>query len=379
MEEFFKSLSDAEIVLFSALCFAFLWQLFFYVYFFCRIFFYKEKTVPDSCNQPVSVIICARNEEENLRENLPAIVEQQYPEFEVIVVNDCSEDETGEILKDFAARYSHFRFTTIKKDEKFSHGKKLAVMVGIKAAKYETLLFTDADCKPQSAGWLLKMTGTLEGNHEICLGYSGFHRKRGFLNMFLRYDAFFIAMHYLSFAMAGMTYMGVGRNLSYRKHLFFDNKGYAKHLDLDSGDDDLFINEVARPGNTTVSFRHAAQTKSSAPSTMARWMRQKKRHRSTFSRYKPIHRFWLSAEPLSRFVFFAAFAAAFFFTPYYYIPLAFFGLRLIMLLVVNYAWSRRLNEKDLFLFSMVSDIISIFTGLILVYRSIFGVKQSAWK
>lgn len=379
MQEFFKSLSLAEILLFSALLFAFFWQIFYYLFFFGRIFFFKEKAIADRIAQPVSVIICARNEEENLRENLSFVVEQQYPDFEVIVVNDCSEDETGEILKDYAARYSHFRYTTIKKDEKFSHGKKLAVMVGIKAAKHETILFTDADCKPQSPAWLMKMTGMLDDKKEICLGYSGFYRKKGFLNMFLRYDAFFIAMHYLSFAMAGKTYMGVGRNLAYHKHLFFDNKGFARHLDLDSGDDDLFINEVATPANTVVSLSHEAQTKSAAPALFSRWMRQKKRHRSTFPRYKATHRFWLSVEPLSRILFYSAFAALFFFTTYYYIPLAIFGLRLSLLLIVNYVWSRRLNEKDLFLFSPVSDIISIFTGLILVYRGIFGVKQSAWK
>ena len=379
MQEFFKSLSFAEIILFSLLLFAFFWQIFYYLYFFGRIFFFREKAIPDSSLPPVSVIICARNEEENLRENLNFVAEQQYPEYEVIVVNDCSEDETGEILKDYAARYKHFRFTTIKKDEKFSHGKKLAVMVGIKAAKYDTLLFTDADCKPQSPLWLKKMAGMLNEEQEICLGYSGFHRKRGFLNIFLRYDAFFIAMHYLSFAMAGKTYMGVGRNLAYRKHLFFDNKGFARHLDLDSGDDDLFINEVATRTNSVVSLSHEAQTRSAAPAQFSRWMRQKKRHRSTFPRYKASHKFWLSVEPVTRLLFYSAFITLLFFTPYYYVPVGIFVLRLILLLMVNYKWSRRLNEKDLFLFSPVSDFLSIFTGLILVYRSIFGTKQTAWK
>lgn len=379
MDIFGFPVNEVEIVVFSALGLVFLIQVIYYFFFYGRIFFYKDKTQVPQNYEPVSLIICARNEEESLRNNLPAIVTQKYPNFEVVVVNDCSEDETVEVLKQFAAKYPHFRYTTIKKDEKFTHGKKLAVTLGIKSSRYDLLLFTDADCVPQSDTWLLNMVEPIQGNCEICVGYSGFHRKKGFLNMLLRYDAFFVAMHYFSFAMAGMSYMGVGRNLAYRKHLFFDNKGFAKHLDLDSGDDDLFINEIATKNNVSIKLQAAAQTKSYAPTTMSRWMRQKVRHRSTFSRYRFKHCFWLSVEPISRLLFYIVFAGSFFFTEYFVVPLAVFGLRLFLQLIVNYFWAKRLNEKDLFLFSPVSDIISIFTGLNLVYKGMFGVKKSAWK
>jgi hypothetical protein len=167
--------------------------------------------------------------------------------------------------------------------------------------------------------------------------------------------------------------------MAYRKHLFFDNKGYAKHLDLDSGDDDLFINEIATKNNVSIKLQAVSQTKSMAPLSMSRWMRQKVRHRSTFSRYRFKHRFWLSVEPVSRTLFYIVFAGSFFFTQYFIVPLAVFGLRLFLQLIVNYFWSRRLSEKDLFLFSPVSDIISIFTGVSLVYKGMFGNKNSAWK
>ena len=379
MEIFGYPVSIAEVLVFSALLLVFLIQVLYYLFFYGRIFFYKDKTQPLRKLEPVSLIICARNEEENLANNLPSILNQKYPDFEVIVVNDCSEDDTIEVLKKYAEKYPHFRYTTIKKDEKFTHGKKLAVMVGIKSAKHEILVFTDADCIPLSDTWLLSMVETLQDGKDICLGYSGFHKKKGFLNILLRYDAFFVAMHYLSFAMVGIPYMGVGRNLAYRKHLFFSNKGFARHLDLDSGDDDLFINEVSTRSNVALRFNTAAQTKSYAPSTLSRWMRQKVRHRSTFPRYKFIHRFWLSAEPVSRFFFYLIFAGSFFITGYFVIPLAFFGFRLFLQLIVNYFWAKRLNEKDLFLFSPLSDIISIFTGINLLYKGIFGIKNRAWK
>ena len=149
MEIFGFEFSVVEIIVFSALVLVFLIQVLYYLFFYGRIFFYRENSDISDVNEPVSIIVCARNEAENLRSNLPAVVAQKYPDYEVVIVNDCSEDETEEVLKNFAEQYPHFRYTTIKKDEKFSHGKKLAVMVGIKSARNESLLFTDADCMPQ--------------------------------------------------------------------------------------------------------------------------------------------------------------------------------------------------------------------------------------
>ncbi|PKP20285.1 MAG: transmembrane glycosyltransferase [Bacteroidetes bacterium HGW-Bacteroidetes-21] len=371
--------SLAALIVLSGLLFVFLIQLFYYLYFYGRIMFYREKPAGASRPEPISVVICARNEEVHLPKHLPAILQQKYPNYEVVVVNDCSEDESGEILKKFAEEYPHFRFTTIKKDEKFSHGKKLAITVGIKSAKNNTLLFTDADCMPLSDNWLSEMVTPLQNKNEICLGYSGFFKQKGFLNLLIRYDAFFIAMHYFSFAMAGIPYMGVGRNLAYKKEIFYRSKGFVRHLDLDSGDDDLLINENAHKGNTVIKLNPEAQTRTYAPTSFARWMRQKTRHRTTFPRYKIKHRFWLAVEPLTRFAFYPLLITWFFLSPYYYIALIIYGLRLSLQLIVNYLWGKRLNEKDLFLFSPLTDILSIFIGMYLVNKTLFSRTRPSWK
>ena len=171
--------------------------------------------------EPVSVIICAKNEDDNLTEFLPKVLMQNYPEFEVIVVNDCSFDNTENVIDEFAKIFPNLKKITIKEDEYYKHGKKFAIMVGIKGSKYENLVFTDADCYPADENWLSEMSKGFTESKEIVLGYGSYRKESGFLNKLIRFDSFMIALNYLSAALKGKAYMGVGRNLAYKKSLFY--------------------------------------------------------------------------------------------------------------------------------------------------------------
>ena len=341
-------------------------QLFYYLFFYLRLAFHKPK-INNTDYFPVSVVICARDEAENLENFLPSVLEQDYPEFEVVVVNDCSEDETEDVLKRLANKYPKLRFTTIKKDEKFVHGKKLALTIGIKSALHEVVLFTDADCYMSGNQWIKEVVQNYSPSTEIVLGYGGYEKRKGFLNKFIRFDTFFIGMQYLAFAKAGLPYMGVGRNMSYKKSLFFKNKGFASHARLDSGDDDLFVNETASKRNTNIVFSSNSVTWSVPKTKLSSWVRQKRRHRTTFKRYRMNHRLLLAFEPLSRVFFYVSFAALLslnFFPVYLLIA---FLVRLLTQLLVYYFAGIRLQEKDLFLYSPLFDIVFILTGLIIVF------------
>jgi poly-beta-1,6-N-acetyl-D-glucosamine synthase len=341
-------------------------QLFYYLFFYLRLAWYKPKT-KNTNYFPVSVVICAHDEAENLEKFLPSVLEQEYQNYEVVVVNDCSEDETEDVLKRFACKYSNLRYTTIKKDEKFTHGKKLALTIGIKTAKHETVLLTDADCYLPDKTWIQQIVENYTPATDIVLGYGGYERGRGFLNKFIRFDTFFIGLQYLSFAKAGFPYMGVGRNLSYKKAIFFKNKGFATHARLQSGDDDLFVNETASRKNTSIVISPDSITRSLPKKRFSYWLRQKRRHRTTFKRYKYIHKVLLATEPMSRVFFYGSFIAllSLNFFPLYVI-LA-FSTRFLLQLVVIYFATKRLQERDLFLYSPIFDILFIFTGLIIVF------------
>lgn len=380
MKEIFSNSTIYELVLASVLIIVLLIQLYYYFVIYIRVALSKKKNeISNLVDVPISVVICARNEEENLENYLPSILEQNYPNFEVVVVNDCSSDDSQYLLERFQKKYSNLRVTTIKEDEKFSHTKKLALTVGIKAAKNEWLVLTDADCKTVSNDWLTSIASNFSNGTEIVLGYGGFFKEKGFLNKLIRFDALFIAMQYLGFALAHKPYMGIGRNLAYKKEVFFKNKGFASHAHLDSGDDDLFINEVAKGNNTKVEFRLNAQTKTNAKTSYSRWVFQKRRHISTSHKYKFFTKLMLGGEIASRVLFFGS-AIALIAMLYY--PLVVAGIilfRWIVQLSILNGVMNRLSEKKLLLLSIFYDIYSLFFYFRLFLLNSIYPRQTTWR
>lgn len=354
-------------------------QFFFYFGIYRRFIFFKKKN-QETGSEPLSVIICARNEAENLDKNLKSILEQDYPNYEVIVVNDCSHDNTDIVLSKYLGKYKHLKTTTIAEDKKFSHGKKLALTVGIKSAQNELLVFTDADCNPASNKWLGKISRNFNDKISIVLGYGGYKTGKGFLNNYIRYDTVWIALQYFSFAISGFPYMGVGRNLAYRKSLFFSGKGFANHYHLLSGDDDLFVNENANKGNVAIEFSQESHTRSIPKTTFTDWAKQKKRHFSTAKYYKSKHKFLLILESSSRFFLYASFVwlLIIWYHPQIILPL--FALRLITQLYLTKKLLSVLKEKNLLISSLFFDILSIFINLSLYITGRFRrIKRQQWK
>ena len=336
-------------------------QLFYYLFYYLSPVRFHH-TLKTNGELPVSVIICARNEEDNLKELLPSVLDQDYPDYEVIVVNDCSEDESFDVLGSFLKKYPRLRVSNIMKDPKFTHNKKFAQFIGIKAAKNDVLLFTDADCKPVSRNWISGMVCHFDSNTDIVLGYGGYSRKKGLLNKYIRYDSMTIAMQYFGFAIRGIPYMGVGRNLAYRKSFFFDKKGFGNYGHLISGDDDLFVNANANPGNTDLEFRKEAHTRSVPSATAGEYFKQKKRHLTTARYYKFLHKVILFLEPASRILFYALFIILI--TQLYQWPamVAIFTARLSVQIIVLTLMQHRLDERGLLPYTLVFDLLSPFVN-----------------
>ncbi len=325
---------------------ALLTQISIYLLNFLCLALYKNKQ-PTFQTPPVSVVICARNEEENLEKFLPLILDQDYPKFEVIVVNDCSFDNSYDLLKSLAQKYKHLKVADIKEVEGREHGKKFAMTIGIKAAQYDTLVLTDADCFPSSNHWISSVMESYGSEKQIVLGYGKYASMPGFLNLMIRFDTFFIAAQYLSKALKGKAYMGVGRNLSYHKSLFFDVKGYASHIHLESGDDDLFINEVATPQNTTIVIDKGSSTVSEPKLSWKAWFHQKKRHVSTAKYYKSSHKSALIIEPMSWYLLIFATIASLIFQYNTIIIISGLLFRTLLQIGILHAIAVKLDEADL--------------------------------
>ncbi|MFW5886428.1 MAG: glycosyltransferase, partial [Bacteroidota bacterium] len=293
------NISLHEKILFYTFTGAWFIQLMYYYLLYFRFAIYRNRKNEEVEENPVSVILCAKNEENNLRKNLPFLLEQDYPKYEVIVVNDCSEDNTDLVLSEFKAKYSHLHTTNITKDKKFTHGKKLALTIGVKAANHDILLMTDADCQPYSDKWISTIQRNFIKKKEIILGYGPYQHKKGFLNSLTRFDTFFIALQYFSYALSGIPYMGVGRNMAYKKETFFRNKGFASHAHIASGDDDLFVKENATSKNTGIEINQDSFTYTEPENSLLQWTRKKKRHLTTSRLYKPGTKMLLGLENFS--------------------------------------------------------------------------------
>lgn len=277
---------------------------FFHLVIFRRLAFAKPKVEPDR-DLPVSVVVCARNESASLQQLIPMLMDQDHRDFEVVVVNDRSEDDTWETLQWMKPEYPKLRPVNIQADEKFSYGKKIALGVGVRSAKYPHVLLTDADCMPVGRDWISVMAAGFRGGKQIVIAHSPYEKHDGLTNLLERYDGISKAVQYISFAQAGFPYMGVGRDLGYTQELFYAAKGPRRHQHLMSGDDDLFINEVARARNTAAIADGRSFMTTRATPDLGTWIRRKRRHYTTARYYRFGHQVLLTLLPLARLVLWA--------------------------------------------------------------------------
>ena len=266
----------------------------------------RSEGVKELRSEGVTVILCAHNESENLSHYLQALLTQDYPTYEVIVVDDGSEDSTREVVERYMTQDPRVHMTFVPYGARVGSTKKLALTLAAKAAQYEYLLLTDADCVPESNRWISEMMRGFEGQKDIVLGYGAYFEEKGFVNRLVRFDTLFNGLHYLGAALCGHPYMGVGRNLAYRKSLFFESGGFTHLMTNRAGDDDLFVNHVATKQNTAVVVNPEAYTWSLSKKTIKEWWQQKRRHLSVSPNYKPVTKFRLTLEPLTRGLFYAA-------------------------------------------------------------------------
>ncbi|MEO2129125.1 MAG: glycosyltransferase [Christiangramia sp.] len=350
--------------------------IYFFVFFSFATAESKTKIHPEV---PVSVIICAKNEAENLRNFLPSILEQDYPEFEIVVINDASTDESLDVMEEFQQIDPRIRIVNVENNEAFWANKKYALTLGIKKARFKHLLFTDADCAPQSRNWIRSMSSNFQPGISIVLGYGGYFRhKKSLLNKLIRFETLLTAIQYFSYARLGSPYMGVGRNLAYTSTRFYELKGFASHLQIRSGDDDLFVNEAATARNTASCFEKDAITRSVPKATFSAWIKQKKRHVSVAKHYKPKHQFFLAIFYIFRLLFWPVFIALLLLKIYPMIVLASLALKLLVEGFVYFKAASKLDEKDVVWLFPFFDLFLIYLQLTIFISNLVS-KPTHWK
>lgn len=332
----------------------------------------KPESMP-SC----SIIICARNEQEYLKQNLPEILNQQYPgALEIVIVDDDSTDGSHQLIADFQQRYPNLRYIRIA--DKKHPGKKQALEAGVMAASFENLLLTDADCRPATSGWAAGMMATLTNQPEttIVLGYSPFARTTGFLNKWSRFETAHTALLYCSLANAGMPYMGVGRNLAYRRTVFIQAGGFDDHTSLTSGDDDLLVNAAATTRNVKICLKPETFMYTAGKSKWKDWFRQKRRQLGAGFHYRIRHRIILGLISASQTIHYGL-GLPLLFTSFSGWVWAFYTLRLLAVMLAYRKILNLLHEPGIWNgLPLYDGMMALYYGLLLPWVALSGGRKS---
>ncbi len=366
-----------QVSVLSALVVVVLVQLFYNLYFFIRFIRHKPVNANTQVNLPLSVIVCARDEYKNLKENIPSLATQQYPSYELMVIDDVSYDETPDYLQQAKSNYNNLQYVRIKNEGFMPPGKKYPLSLGLKSVRNQHVVLTDADCTPASDKWLQYMATHFDQGKEVVLGYSPYIKQKGFLNACVRYETIITALQYFSYAMAGLPYMGVGRNLAYNKALFFEQKGFAAHIHVPSGDDDLFIQQIANASNTGINLHPESFMYSKPATNWRQWVKQKTRHYGAGQLYKSKFK-WLLAGFSASWALLYPLGITALFTSYWYIAASALALRFIVHGIIMWLTCKKLVEKGIFAWFWLFDI-----GMLLYYSffaiALFTKPKRTWK
>ncbi len=368
------------IITFSLLVTATIGLLLYYLYYFNNFNSYTDASTTSSC-PPVSIVVCARNNVDELREFLPQLLTLDYGNnYEVIVMNDCSWDSTKDVLEELEKQYPRLKGHNLVEENLYQHDKKFPLTLGIKAAINELIVFIDADCYPKSSAWLTEIVkGYATQDIDLVIGYGAYQKTKGLLNKLIRFDAASIALLYFASTLKGHTYMGTGRNLSYKRSLFFKHKGFATHNHIQSGDDDLFINRVATANNVGIRVNHDSHTLSIPKTTWSTWLTQKRRHTSTAGYYKMRDKLYLTAYYSLQFLFYVSFIATLIAQPQlWYYALGVAVVKTIAHVVVYNKAMAKLDEKDLMSLVPIYEIIVLLFYACVHTANLFS-KEPRWK
>ncbi|CAM4020977.1 glycosyltransferase [Flavobacterium antarcticum] len=353
-------------------------QFLYYIVVFGKFSFVKAKK-NNLKKIPISVIVCAKNEAENVTKFIPLLIQQNYPDFEIILIDDASSDATLDIFEAYEKEHANVKLVKVVNNEAFWGNKKFALTLGIKAATKEYLLFTDADCYPTSPNWIAEMSSHFTMQKTIVLGYGAYEKiPKSFINKIIRFETVLTAVQYFSWARIGKPYMGIGRNMAYKKEEFFNVNGFIDHMKIRSGDDDLFINQAATRKNTTVCYTSDSFTYSEPKTTYKEWFTQKRRHVSTATFYKSFDKMQLGLFFLTQLLTFIL--------PIILLAFQFQWIAVVSLVAFRYLFSwislgfgaGKLNEKDVMFWYPIIEIVLIFTQLNMFVTNLFS-KPAHWK
>lgn len=332
-------------------------------------FLFQQKNKAEISKQiPISVIIFAKNSADQLQKNLAFILAQNYPKFEIVLINNVSTDNTSDILEAYKEKHDNIKIIDVENTEAFWGSKKYAMTLGIKASKYEHLLFTEANSEPRSEFWIAEMSKRISETKTINLGYANYKKEGSLFNVFIRFVNLISAIQCFSFAKSGSPFMGFKANLLYKKTDFFNVKGFINHMKIKNGETDLFIKDAAIKKNTTFTISKNSIVEVDTPKSFKNWFLKLKEKAILKKNYKPKHRFLLHFFTFSKFMFYVLGTSLFFFFSWKILLPIVLCYYIIQYLVIGFS-AKKLNEPYIIFLLPFLEI-----GLLLIQITIFSAN-----
>jgi glycosyltransferase involved in cell wall biosynthesis len=355
---------------------AFAIQIYYLVFVFSKLAFYNPKRTGNTAEHSVSIVICAHNEVQNLKTLIPQLLEQKHSEFEIILMLDRCTDGTNKWLE--KNNFTKTIWIEISETPNGWNSKKYALHQGIQQAKNDIILLTDADCRPHSSNWVTAMTQNINESLEACIGYSPYLRQNSLLNLIIRFETFYTAVQYFSWALCGKPYMGVGRNMAYSKKFFIQNKGMDDIKDINGGDDDLFANKSFTGTNNTIQIDADSLMWSVPKYSYQSYWKQKLRHLNAGKYYSANHKIRLGVYLLTLLIFIGVSTAL---LVVWSTPIPIFIMIILRSLILIYLFKRincKLNENFKWYWIPFLEIIFIVNYFVIGFSTYF-FNTKKWK
>lgn len=347
-------------------------QLFYQLVVFSKFAFMKDDHQKHSY-PPVSVIICVKNEAEWLEKNLKAFLNQSYPTFEIVLVDDASADNSVDVMEAFAEKHTNIKIVKVDNVEAFWGNRKFALTLGIKAAKYEHLLFTSIQCQPKSNEWIASMSAQFSKEKTIVIGHSNFEKiKNSPLNTFYRFEKVLNSISTFGWTKFGWTYQGDGKNLAYSRSEFFKTRGFTDHMKIRLGEDILFINQATDSKNTTIAFESDSNIILPNPKRFSVWFNEKRRVQAAYLHIKLRDQWQLKLHNFSQILFlFLSIVMVLVYPDWEYV-VGLIVLRYLVSWTVFGLCSNKLSEKELIIWFPFLEIGTIFIRLNMIFTNFFS-------
>lgn len=338
-------------------------QLIYYIFFLSILLNNKKEKEYDL--KPISVILYVKNSELYLEKNIDYFINQKYPKFEILLVNNASSDNTDIILEKLSEKHKSLRIINVENNESFWGNKKYTYTLAIKAAKYEHLIFSEIDCKPVSENWIHEINKSFSSKKTIILGYKRLLKTSSLFNLIIRFDNLLESIKSFSFTKINSPYSADSRNYAFTKKDFYRVNGFINHIKIKNGKEDLFVKDAKQKYNSAYTLSDESFVESSKSLSFKEWFLNKKNSNLLKRHYSFKNQFLLNAFSFSK-VFLYFLTIILLLIHDWKIILIIFSSYIIFQSVITFIINRKFKETSIFYLSPILDFL-----LVLFQISIF--------